>query len=121
MSADLVLHAGGLILTDQGTIVENQRVVVRDGKIVSIEPATSRVSSPEVIDLSDMTVLPGLIDCHTHLTLQHEMKDIVGELRRSQSVALEDGIASDPPSMLPRIDYRSHADTAAEMAAVLGL
>ena len=34
------------------------------------------------------------------------------------SVALEEGIASDPPSMLPRIDYRSHADTAAEMAAV---
>ena len=33
------------------------------------------------------------------------------------SVALEQGIASDPPSMLPRIDYRSHGDTAAEMAA----
>lgn len=34
------------------------------------------------------------------------------------SVALEQGIASDPPSMLPRIDYRSHGDTAAEMAAI---
>jgi kynurenine formamidase len=32
------------------------------------------------------------------------------------SAALEQGIASDPPSMLPRIDYRSHRDTAAEMA-----
>ncbi len=83
MSADLVIHAGRLVLTDKGTIAEDQRLVVRDGKIESIEPAPSRVSSPEVIDLSDMTVLPGLIDCHTHLTLPHEMKDIVDELRRS--------------------------------------
>jgi imidazolonepropionase-like amidohydrolase len=83
MSATSVIHAGRLLLTDQGTIAKNQRLVVRDGKIESIEPATSRESSPEVIDLSDMTVLPGLIDCHTHLTLRHEMKDIVDELRRS--------------------------------------
>ena len=34
------------------------------------------------------------------------------------SVALEQGIASDPPTMLPRIDYRAHRETAAEMAFV---
>lgn len=33
------------------------------------------------------------------------------------SVALEAGIASDPPMMLPQIDYQSHADTAAQVAA----
>ena len=33
------------------------------------------------------------------------------------SVAPEAGIASDPPMMLPRIDYRSHAETASQVAA----
>lgn len=83
MSAEFVLHAGRVILTDQGKIAEDQRLVVRAGKIESIEPATSRAPSRDVIDLTNMTVLPGLIDCHTHLTLPHEMKDIVDELRRS--------------------------------------
>lgn len=32
------------------------------------------------------------------------------------SVALEQGIPSDPPGMLPKIDYRAHRDTAGEMA-----
>lgn len=32
------------------------------------------------------------------------------------SVALEAGIASDPPAMLPRIDYRDHRQTAPEVA-----
>ena len=33
------------------------------------------------------------------------------------SVALEAGIASDPPPMLPRIDYSAHAETASQIAA----
>lgn len=33
------------------------------------------------------------------------------------SVALEEGIASDPPFMLPRIDYRTHAETAPQVAS----
>src|SRR5438132_14415995 len=83
MAPNSLIRAGRLVLTDLGTIAVDQQLVVRDGKIESIEPAPARVSSAEVIDLSDMTVLPGLIDCHTHLTLPHEMKDIVDELRRS--------------------------------------
>ena len=33
------------------------------------------------------------------------------------SVTLEAGIPSDPPMMLPRIDYQSHAETASQMAS----
>jgi imidazolonepropionase-like amidohydrolase len=83
MSSNLVIHAGRVILPDQGQVAENQRVVVRDGNVVSVEPQSRQLAGADVVDLSDMTLLPGLIDSHTHLTLRHEMRDIVEELRRS--------------------------------------
>jgi imidazolonepropionase-like amidohydrolase len=50
-------------------MLTNRAIVVEDGKIISVGSDTD--APPEgakVIDLSDKTVLPGLIDAHTHIT-----------------------------------------------------
>jgi imidazolonepropionase-like amidohydrolase len=53
----------GRVLTDQAILIEGDRII-RVGPAQSIQaPAGARM-----IDLSNATVLPGLIDCHTHLT-----------------------------------------------------
>ena len=44
-------------------------ITVRDGRIASIGPAANTPANAQIIDLSDKTVLPGLIDAHTHITL----------------------------------------------------
>jgi len=55
----------GRVLTDQAILIEGDRIR-QVGSAQSIQaPAGARV-----IDLSNATVLPGLIDCHTHLTLE---------------------------------------------------
>ena len=63
-----VIHAGNVLDVRTGKLTPNQTIVVENGKIVSIG-AGGNDASATVIDLSDKTVLPGLIDAHTHLTM----------------------------------------------------
>jgi imidazolonepropionase-like amidohydrolase len=49
------------------TLRENAVVVVENGRIVSV--GTTVPANAKVIDLGDRTLLPGLIDCHTHIAL----------------------------------------------------
>jgi imidazolonepropionase-like amidohydrolase len=66
----IVIHAGKLLDVKTGKIETNQAIVIQGDKIVSVGAASSVQSSAAdtVIDLSNGTVLPGLIDAHTHLT-----------------------------------------------------
>lgn len=66
--ADSVIRAERMLDTQSGEIVRPAVVVVRDGRIESINPETIP-DDLEVIDLGDRTLLPGFMDMHTHLTL----------------------------------------------------
>ena len=61
------IRAGHVIDPDSGTVLSDQLIVVRDNKIESVSKYSSIPAGSKLIDLSQMTVLPGLIDCHTHV------------------------------------------------------
>jgi len=62
-----VIRAGKFIDVEGGRILANQIIVVRGTKIEAVGANLAVPDGAKVIDLSKMTVLPGLVDCHTHL------------------------------------------------------
>jgi imidazolonepropionase-like amidohydrolase len=62
-----VIKAGRLIEPDKGVALTDQVIVIRANKIEAVGSGLAIPQNATVIDLSQMTVLPGLIDCHTHL------------------------------------------------------
>lgn len=64
------IKAGKLINTEDGSVSENVIILIAADTIQAIGKNIAIPDSAKIIDLSGQTVLPGLIDCHTHLTSQ---------------------------------------------------
>ena len=68
-----VIKAGKLIDCTGGPARENMAVVVEDDRILRIssqqEVAFPEGTNPEVLDFGTATILPGLVDCHTHTNM----------------------------------------------------
>jgi imidazolonepropionase-like amidohydrolase len=68
-----IIRAGNLVDPLSGQTKQNQLIVVRGNRIESVGDASSNVPpGAQVIDLSNATVLPGMIESHTHIFLQGE-------------------------------------------------
>lgn len=59
-----IVIAASTLLDGKGHVLKNTRVVIEGGKIVAIDPN----AGPVDYDLRGLTVLPGLIDSHVHIT-----------------------------------------------------
>jgi imidazolonepropionase-like amidohydrolase len=70
-TARTLIRAGHLLDVHTGKTLEAQTIVVSGDRITAIAATSETPAQPgdKVIDLGGMTVLPGLIDVHTHLTM----------------------------------------------------
>ena len=70
----VVIRAGTLIDPRAGTVKHNQIITIRGDRVESVGEAsgTNPPAGATAIDLSNATVLPGMVDSHTHIFLQGE-------------------------------------------------
>lgn len=73
-NSEVAIKAGRLVDTRAGRVSVNQIILIRGGQIEIVGPAAEVKipSGTKVIDLENSTVLPGLIDAHTHIFLTGE-------------------------------------------------
>ena len=72
-STIIAIKAGKLIDPTAGTILTNQIILIENGKFKAIGSNLAIPAGAEVIDLSGLTVLPGLVDAHNHLALTYKV------------------------------------------------
>jgi imidazolonepropionase-like amidohydrolase len=87
------IKAGHLFDADAGKMLTDQIILVKDGMITAVGPSVAIPKDAKIIDLSTMTVLPGLLDMHTHLVGPANDPEPLNELRRT---AAEEAMRSIP-------------------------
>jgi imidazolonepropionase-like amidohydrolase len=105
-AARTLVRAGHLLDVRAGRVLEAETLVVAGDRIVAVGPTAQVKEQPgdKVIDLGDATLLPGMIDVHTHLTDEtnfdpyHELSTSVAKSAligaRNAKVTLEAGITT---------------------------
>jgi imidazolonepropionase-like amidohydrolase len=68
----VAVKAGRLIDPETGRASDNQVIIVEGEKIKAIGPALAIPAAATIIDLSNLTVLPGLVDAHTHMAITYK-------------------------------------------------
>lgn len=95
----LVLHCGELLTVPGRPATRQATALVKDGRIVRIAPGFLAPDAlgpdgagAEVIDLKDRFVLPGFIDCHTHITWEMSRNSRLEGVEKSDADQALDGV-----------------------------
>ena len=115
--ATVDVHAGRVIDPVKATVLSDQRIRIVDGKIAAVMPWRAS-DGPATIDWSAYTVLPGLIDLHTHLAdgaIDANGSDPADPLKHSEADTILKG------AVAARIELRSGFTTVRDVGVYRGL
>ena len=74
--APIVLHAARLLQVDTGNILSPGEILVTGDRIAAVGTSVDHPQGAKIMDLGDVTLVPGLIDAHVHLFLHPGAEDL---------------------------------------------
>jgi imidazolonepropionase-like amidohydrolase len=75
-TAPIVLHAARLLEVDTGNLLKPGEILVEGERIRAVGTSVDHPQGAKVVDLGDVTLMPGLIDAHVHLFLHPGAEDL---------------------------------------------
>jgi imidazolonepropionase-like amidohydrolase len=75
-AAPVVLHAARLLQIDTGTLLQPAEVLIEGDRIRAVGTTIDHPQGAKIIDLGNVTLMPGLIDAHVHLFLHPGAEDL---------------------------------------------
>jgi imidazolonepropionase-like amidohydrolase len=81
-----MLIRNGTILTVTHGVIQNGSVLVHNGKIAQIGTNISAPAGATVIDASGKFVMPGIVDCHSHLALDSDVNEATNPITPSMNM-----------------------------------
>ena len=73
-----VIKAGHLFDSRTGKFLDNQIIIIKNGRIIQVGANLAYEKNDKVIDLTRSWVLPGLMDCHVHITSNYPYRRFTG-------------------------------------------
>jgi imidazolonepropionase-like amidohydrolase len=117
---DLAIHAGRLIDGTGKAVQTGVTILVHDDRITAVQPGYATPKGAEVIDLTNSTVLPGLIDDHVHITMSfHKGDPIHTALTRTHYDDEIDAVANARATLMA--GFTSVRDVGGETGVVVAL
>jgi imidazolonepropionase-like amidohydrolase len=86
-SGATVIQNATILTITHGTI-EHGSILIRDGKIAAVDPSVKVPEGAKVIDATGQYVMPGIIDCHSHIAVDGEVNE--GSISVSSMVNIAD-------------------------------
>jgi imidazolonepropionase-like amidohydrolase len=88
----LLIHNATILTVSSGTI-ERGDILIKDGKIAAFGTEVKAPADAQVIDATGQFVMPGIIDCHSHIAIDGGVNE--GSISVSSMVNIADVIDSD--------------------------
>jgi len=92
-AASTILIRNATILTVSHGTMEKGEILITDGKIVAVGTSVKAPADAQVIDATGQFVMPGIIDCHSHIAIDGSVNE--GSVSVSSMVNIADVLDSD--------------------------
>ncbi|HEX3560067.1 MAG TPA: amidohydrolase family protein [Pyrinomonadaceae bacterium] len=91
----VAVRAAHLLDVRSGEVIDNAVVLVEGDRVKAVGPHVAVPPGTQLIDLGNVTLLPGLIDCHTHVMLEPEdERGVPPVVTKSQAFRTVEGVAA---------------------------
>jgi len=95
--AQVLLIRNATILTVTHGTLEKGDILIKDGRIAAVGSGLKGPADAQVIDASGQFVMPGIIDCHSHIAVDGDVNE--GSVSVSSMVNIADVLNSDDPAI----------------------